>query len=490
MAGQVEAAKDLSLVSEWRPGVYQRSDEGGWATRDRSPTAQQRRPVDGVYRLQRALGNRALGRALRGQLTRSRTAVLARYDTGEHALFGGDMVVFEKDGLKITESEMITMGDLYETPEDLYQADIGELRRLVELIRRDKNAYLGQGGATHVSDDEWEAATQHGPHRKKTYLELAAENATHFGPRHSGHDWNWMTARDHKAEWQRIHKHALDIAHAAKTPAELQRAYAYNAFAAHFLTDAFAAGHLISKAEAMEQAQRSWARLHTDYMVFHENDLTRRVAENVLADRRAGQVLRGYAIKLVRWQDMSAEALSEVLWQFATTDKYREQFYDNFVKAVHDELNDSGVEVTNERGDGPWTLRGDTHLLPDDPWAVDRATYEASKASSEASLRVGRAAVAESVRNVGLASRTAGPIDFQKMFDRVWTYTPRPTENGWRHIRQVMDKLLDLASPATAAAFAQILIDHLDLLIRKLTDPSVDVLKPEEELSGLPGKPM
>jgi hypothetical protein len=425
-------------------------------------------------------GNRALGR-------RAQIRTLARYDTGEHALFGSDRVVFVKDDVQITEAEMITMGDLYERPEDVFQADTSELRGLVTLIRRDRDAYLGLGNAKHVSDDEWEKATPKGPHRKKTYLELAEENITHFGPSptKSGAYAALGQARDHKAEWERIHKQALDVAHAGSTPADLQRALALNAFAAHFLTDAFSSGHLLNKEDMMDYAKRGpggFVRQHRWGWIFTENDFTRKVAEQVLKDPKAGPKLRHYMIRIVRWQGIDAENLSELLYGFATDDDMEAKFYSPFAKAVHDRLNKAGVEVTNARGDGPWRLRGDDYLLPDDPWAVSREQYESSKVSSRETLRVGRAAVAESVANVMEASKTSGALDYTKLFARVWAYTPSPTATGRREIEAAVDALLDLRRPEAVDAFVKIMVDHVDLLIEKLTDPAVNRLATPEEV--------
>ncbi|MDP9255494.1 MAG: hypothetical protein M3Q31_02905, partial [Actinomycetota bacterium] len=41
----------------------------------------------------------------------------------------------------------------------------------------------------------------------------------------------------------------------------VQKSPRTNMFAAHFLTDALAAGHLINKTEVMEQAKASWNKL-------------------------------------------------------------------------------------------------------------------------------------------------------------------------------------------------------------------------------------
>jgi hypothetical protein len=158
------------------------------------------------------------------------------------------------------------------------------------------------------------------------------------------------------------------------------------------------------------------------------------------------------------------------------------KFYSTFAKAVHDRLNKVGVQVTNARGDGPWRLRGDDYLLPDDPWAVSREEYESSKVSSRETLRVGRASVAESVANVIEASKTPGPLDYPKLFARVWAYTPSPTAAGRREIEAAVDTLLDLRRPEAVDAFVQITVDHVDLLIKKLTDPAVNRLATPKEI--------
>jgi hypothetical protein len=416
---------------------------------------------------------------------RAPTVVLSRYDTGEHALFGDDRVVFTRGDVQITEAEMITMGDLYARPEDMYQADLDELRTLVRLVREDRDAYLGKAGAAHVSNDQWERATPHGPHRQKSFLELADENATHFAPSSHGHMWDWHTARDHKAEFQRIHKQALDMAHAATTQDELQKALAFNAFAGHFLTDAFAAGHMVPKQDIIERAERAFTRMDTWGWLVKENAFSRRVAETVLADPRA-RALRQYWIRIVNWHEMSAEHLSELLYAFAHDDTYKSKFYNTFVKVVHDELNKTGVEVTNAHKDGPWTVHGDERLLP----AGTHANAARDLYANSMTLKVGHQAVQESAANALAAYFTPGRIDYQANFDRVWAYAPRPTAAGWQHINDVQDRLLDPSRPEAVKAFAEVVLAHVDLLIRTLNDPKVDRLESDDEVHGRVGKPM
>jgi hypothetical protein len=415
-----------------------------------------RRPTAGILRLQRAVGNRAIARLVAGEPRR----VLARYDTGEHAQFGSDQVVFERGDVKITEAEMVTMGDLYERPEDMYQADIDELRRLVALVRRDKAAYLsGRVKEDGVSNAEWDKATPTGPHRKKSFMTLAEENTTHYAPRAAGSD-----GTDHKAEWERIHRQALDMAHAAKTPEEAQRALAFNAFAGHFLTDAFAAGHLPSKLDVTERAERNWNKQSTWGWIFTESIFTRMVAERVLADKNAGPKLRKYKLRIAAWGDMTEERLSELLWAFSQREPGL--FFETFIKIVHDVLNRTGVEVDNARGDGPWVLPGDGRL-----------------ASSPKTLEVANAAVAASVANLRIAYATKGPLDYPKLFANVWAYVPRPTKAAQAHIDDVLARNLDpVHRSETLDAFVEFLVGHIDAVIGGLHGQPHDRLITPDEL--------
>ncbi len=385
------------------------------------------------------IGNRAVaGLVRKGGALRA----LARFDTGEHAQFGPDRLAFVRADVQITEQEMVAMGDLYERVEDMYDADLDELRHLVELIRRDRDSYLHRHGAVGVSNKEWGDATQKGPHRKKSFMELAQENATHFGPREDRSD-----GKDHKAEWERIHRQALDIAHLAKTPADAQRAVAYNAFAAHFLTDAFAAGHIVSKADVMERSKANFYYDDTWGTFAKESRFTRAVATRILADPRAGPKLKELKVHIaVGWQDIDAENLSELLHGFAG--KEPEMFFASFIKILHDYLNEAGVEVTNARGDGPWMTFGDDFLE-----------------KSPETLRIGNAAVAESDRNLVVAHATAGALDYQAFFDRVWAYVPIPTAKGNHTIsRGIMYRTNPLNDKSTAA-FAEFAIAHIDDII-------------------------
>lgn len=143
-------------------------------------------------------------------------------------------------------------GDFYETPDDLFEEksslipwlyesnDLSDLRKIfaTELQWIEQRR---KGGASTTYPEEnitlaWNA---------KSYVELALRNTDHFG-------WHNIVA------YCKYHTEALRLAHSArgveKCPA-FRRALFTNAFADHFLTDGFAAGHIrIPRAEI-----RDWA---------------------------------------------------------------------------------------------------------------------------------------------------------------------------------------------------------------------------------------
>jgi hypothetical protein len=421
-----------------------------------------------VPALQRGAGNLASLRLMRS------AGLLARYGTGEHAQLGGNRSV-DVNGVKVSEGELIALGDFYESPEQVYEADPGELAKLVGLIRRDREALEGVPGQNRVTGDEWQAATT-GPGRKaKSYLDLAKENDAHFGPSAVGPvpaggttpapapgvtppSGSPPTApQDHREAWRKMHGQALELAHAeAKGSKQVPpKATAFNGFAAHFLTDAFAAGHLLAKRDIMKKAKEFWDKQKTTGLFFKESDFTKNVARKVLGDPVCKQKLASKELKMVVWDDVSEERFSEFLWQMAGSAASEKEFFSAFAKVVHDELNASigtgnGVEVQNGRGD-TWELSGDDTL------ALSGKTKE-----------VARAAVEESYKNLEHAAQTEGKLDTAAMFDRVWKYTPRPTKKGDEQIKKVLDKFADASSSEAQDRFAAMAISNIDLLIAQL----------------------
>lgn len=142
-------------------------------------------------------------------------------------------------------------GDFYETPEDLFEErpallpwlwesnDLSDLRQIFDHeLKWIDQRLAGTAGPSYPDESlrmAWNA---------KGYVELALRNTAHFG-------WHNILA------YCRHHAEALRLAAASQgRPGEqLRRALYVNAFADHFLTDGFAAGHVrVPRAEIIAWA--------------------------------------------------------------------------------------------------------------------------------------------------------------------------------------------------------------------------------------------
>src|SRR5262249_3500796 len=137
-----------------------------------------------------------------------------------------------------------------------------------------------------------------------TFIGMAKVNAPHFTP-------------TNRAAWKDLHKQALKAARGAgKDQARLDTALLIDTFGGHFLTDAFASGHLFAK-KKLEQEISAW------------------LAKNPVAPTNP-EMISYYAI--------IGGNMPQVI-----------------LKNIHDRLNAEGVEVSNRRGI-TWKTFGDDHL--------------------------------------------------------------------------------------------------------------------------------
>ena len=140
---------------------------------------------------------------------------------------------------------------------------------------------------------------------KGRYLDLAKINDVHFAPRN-------------RVEWRRLHDQAIAEATGAKDDRALQHALLVDASGGHFLTDAYASGHLFDKGKLVAAI-----RLH---LLTHPLR-----TENPEVQTYAGIVtLSGNADQLV-------------------------------LKSIHDRMNHEGFDVTNAAG-MKWRTFGDALL--------------------------------------------------------------------------------------------------------------------------------
>jgi hypothetical protein len=143
-------------------------------------------------------------------------------------------------------------GDFYESPEALFNEtpsplpwlwesnDLSDLRQIFkEELRWIEDRRQGHGGASSYPDENIRLAWN-----AKSYVELALRNTDHFG-------WHCLRV------YLRNHAEAMRLAASTggRNDETFRRALYTTAFADHFLTDAFAAGHIrVPRAEI-----RTWA---------------------------------------------------------------------------------------------------------------------------------------------------------------------------------------------------------------------------------------
>jgi hypothetical protein len=357
---------------------------------------------------------------------------IRRYEAGEHAQFGAKPGEVEKTvkikEVEMTYGEMIAMGDLFEDPDAINNATPDQLTRLRDLIRDEKKYYTKAGGHK-ATENEWDQATG------GAYLKLAAKNTQHFKDENLKH-------------WEKFHRKAMSE---AQKKDGMNTALITNAFADHFLTDAFSAGHLIDKPAAMKQAETNL----TDSDAF-----ATAIATRVLASPAASELLRYEGKRYVAgwtYYPMDATTLMHLIllikrWKNGA-------FFSNFAKLVHDRLNQDvdpktpgnkgGIEVQNDRGD-KWRMSGDDRL-----------------ALSPKTLEITQLAVAQSRQNLENASSDK-KYDFDKAVHYVLLYVPRPTADGQKQVDEALTSLLDPTQVGTLDAYAQVISNNMDALISNL----------------------
>ena len=369
---------------------------------------------------------------------------IQNYDTYEHVKFGGEpgnqrMVTI--NGVVVSYGELISMGDFFENPDQIYDTPPAQLKALVEMIRRQV------ADPKSVTDSDWAKVSPR-------YLDLATKNDAHFAPSNpSLVAPGGSPGPDHRQTWERLHKQALDLAQDGQP----DRALATNAFGDHFLTDAFATGHLINKGDVMARFRSRFADSNTRASFF------KAVARNVWADSSVAAYVSQYETGepyMLGWHPNidSASRFSEFLSEVY---KAQPDVIDNaVVKIIHDRLNDTvgGLEVHNAAGQ-LWHLSGDDTL------------------NSE-SLDMGRRAVDQSQKNIlGInSSRVPSPGskngkgytgDLQPLYKKVWNYCPIPTDASVKAIHDVIETMTNPSAQETIVAAGAMIREKIHTIIEE-----------------------
>jgi len=380
--------------------------------------------------------------------------VHAFYDTGEHAwpaegLYPDQLRVGKAPGVLYSYGEIIALGDLFDTVDDVMKADTGELAGLKKLIQRNLAYYKGgkKTPSLDVSDDEWQKVTH------KRYLDLAEKNYEHFSPSFLFMDprlhLNALLGRDHHSAWNKHHasaiaeaqQQALDDASRRRTSIPMT-ALVINAFGDHFLTDAFASGHLLNKGEIIAYFKA----------MFYSGKSLSKAGEKFferLADaawKRGSVAAKFSKLQSTAWHGADIDRpgrLAEVLKGAAEQEPER---IANFaLKVLHDKLNKDGVDVENDAGN-KWTLTGDGFL-------------------TDKTLAIMKLAVAQSVANINDPSILASNLDVARYQDKVWKYVPRLTAASKAKVLALVTSYIDPGSKDLLDGAAGIVENKVDLLI-------------------------
>jgi|KBSMisStandDraft_5_1062788.scaffolds.fasta_scaffold12462_2 hypothetical protein len=379
----------------------------------------------------------------------------AFYDTGEHAwpgegLYPDQLPVGKAPGVLFSYGEIVAMGDLYDTVDDMMKADAGELATLKSLVQRNLAYYKGmkKNDALDVGDDEWQKVTH------KRYLDLAEKNYEHFSPSFLFTDAKLhasdLLGRDHRSAWHS--HHASAIAEAQRLALDDDRrkrsslpvlALVINAFGDHFLTDAFASGHLLNKGEILAYFKAKFYSSPKSLSKAGEKFFEQ------LADaawKRGSVAAKFSKVQSTAWHGADIDRpgrFAKVLKGAAEEEPDR---IANFaLKVLHDKLNKDGVDVENDAGNA-WRLTGDGFL-------TDRT------------LGIMKLAVAQSAANIVDPSILASNLDVSRYQAKVWKYVPRLTAAARAKALALVTSWIDPASRDLLDGAAGIVERKVDLLI-------------------------
>jgi len=202
--------------------------------------------------------------------------------------------------LALTPGQIISlMGDFYATWQALKAAPKSEIDQILAVMDKERL------GTAKNADAEYETIT------KRRYTRLAGKNAPHFAPKN-------------KEAWKALHVQAIEMAKLSKqekVPSNndmYQEALGMDAAGGHFLTDAFASGHLMDSTKVQVEIQ--------NYLLTNPIRTENPEMQTVVV----GVQTAGLAIPLT-------------------------------LKNIHDRMNAEGFEVTNAQG-MKWRTYGDNHL--------------------------------------------------------------------------------------------------------------------------------
>jgi len=398
------------------------------------------------------------------------------FDTGEHVQTGGDLyegrlIVGPSPGVAFSYGELISMGDLYGSVEDMMKADLDELTRLKTLIDRSTAYYAGgkKDKSLDVSDDEWDRATGGTDTKQGRYLKLAEENYEHFSPNTLFTDSiaQGLWRGTNQSTWEMYHRQAIhDAQDLALAPENQGVSYfpmgplIVNAFGDHFLTDAFASGHLINKELMIAYFKANF--FSGDSLNGDADDFFDRVAKAAWHSPVSDEFSK---LEEAHWHFLfgfipvghpNIDSVGRFKTLLTLAAEQQPERIANFaVKALHDKLNEEGVEVVNAAGD-MWRLFGDGHLNTPIP--------------ENQTLSIMSKAVRQSADNIVDPSILVSDLDVQPFLDKVWQYVPRLTTDSAPLVKSLILEYTNPKSTVLSDAAAALIEAKLKELIKTLKE--------------------
>lgn len=392
-----------------------------------------------------------------GQAAQSIAPQVQRYDSYEHAQLG-DMAKNGQEeliqGIKVTPGELNALADFYATPDDLASANPTELKELLRLIR------MQRANPASVSEKDWDDATG------GRYTELNLKNAPHFSPRDAAllaPPAGMAPSKDNRSTWSYYHEQALALARKAAlekdrtTREELYaRARLINGFAEHYLEDAFSAGHLFSKADALGVIQQNMARLTSKEL----NLVLKYVADWIWNIPALSAMISQYETDTFAGWDISSASRFQAVLE-GIHEARPDAVANAIIKAIHDKLNTwkdggaLGIPVENDYD--KWLLSGD-RTLSTSPMTQ---TYVAK------ALEQGRA----NLRLAYESSAVASIPNDTELAKKVLTYFPRLTAASTTLIHDMLARLTDPKNRADfATAVASVIAGELPTILQTLVE--------------------
>ncbi len=344
------------------------------------------------------------------------------------------------NGVVLDYGTLIAMGgDLFGSPEELAKASPDELKAIAALIIEEK-----QTGKL-ISTDRWQKATN------GRYLGLAAKNEPHFAPPNADLvTVSGQSTGDHKQSWEENHRKAIASARAGNK----DQAWMQNAFANHFLTDAFSAGHLFNKRDVMEKFNNQLPATGKG----NDREFTKgskSFFDSIAKAAFVGDVdaeFSKYETAETHYgfhPNINSASRFSALLQGIHMEK-PELLESAVAKGVHDNLNThpGGIPVENALSE-QWPLSGDGTL-------------------NAQTLAVARRAVAQSQQNVIGSFGSAAEPDFAALFKRVWDFTPHPTAEGRKLVTGAIASGSDVNSNALHIAIVNLIKANYLTIIAEL----------------------